>query len=196
MRTRSVTWTLSATLVLGATPPAAAQLSVSPFLGAMMYDGSVLLYEDGVYTGSGIDDRSPVSLVGLRVGYALPGRSEVELSYGRSWLRNQRGVVASHVYHVMGRYPAASSEDWALHLALGAGGITYRSAGSGSLSDPTLSGGLGYSHALTERLDFRTDLTFLGQLCSEAGEPRDGLACNDGSQLGYAQLAAGVRVRL
>ena len=184
-------------LVLALAQPGRAQISISPFAGGMIYDGSVMVYEEGAYQESAIDSDPPVPVLGLRVGYGFANGIDLEVSYGTSWLENSRGNVSSHLYQASLRYPVISSAAWVLHLAAGAGGITYTMDGvhSSSLSDPAISGGAGVSYRLSRRLDLRTDLTFMGQLCHEP-EQQDGLICNDGSQLGYTQLAAGVRFRL
>lgn len=138
-----------------------------------------------------------MAVVGLRLGYGFLDRTELEVSYGRSWLQNSAGDVASHLYQAMIRHAVVSSADWLVHVAAGAGGITYRSGADrvGSLSDPAVSGGLGVSYRLSPAWDLRTDLTFMGQYCN-GSNPQDGLACNEGSQLGYTQLSAGIRVRM
>lgn len=183
-------------LVLSLAQAAEGQVSISPYAGAMIYDGSMMLYEGGVRQGPGIEDDPPVAVLGLRVGYEIFGQAELEASYGRSWLRNRPGDVASHLYHAMLRYPVMSSGAWLVHLVGGAGWITYRSAADQvrSLSDRTVTGGLGLSYRISPRLDLRTDLAFIGQFCNEPDQ-QDGLACNDGSQLGYTQLSAGLRIR-
>lgn len=138
-----------------------------------------------------------MAVVGLRLGYDFAERVGVEVSYGRSWLRNDAGDLASHLYHAVLRYRLVDTGSWAVHLAAGGGGVTYRpgTGGSRSLSDPTVAGGVGASYFLTPGFAVRTDLDFLGQFCRDP-EPRPGLVCNDGSQLGYTQLTAGLRFPL
>ena len=184
-------------MVLSLAAPAAGQLSISPYAGAMIYDGSVMISEGGALRGSGIDSDPPDAVLGLRLGYEFPGLVELEVAYGRSWLHNGSGDVAAHLYQAMIRYPVLSSAAWSGYVAAGGGGITYRSESGqlGSLSDPAVAAGVGLTYALSPALDFRTDLTFLGQFCDQPDDS-EGLVCNDGSQLGYTQLSAGLRLRL
>ena len=184
-------------LALAPVPPAAGQVSISPYAGAMIYDGSMMIAEGGAIQGSGFENDPPVGVLGLRAGYAFANGAELEVAYGRSWLRNDTEDIASHLYQAMVRYRVLASGAWSAYLAAGGGGITYRSESGrlGSLSDPAVAGGVGMSYGLSPALDLRSDLTFMGQFCDEP-EESDGLVCNDGSRLGYTQLSAGVRVRL
>lgn len=174
--------------------PSAAQVSISPYAGLMIYDGSLMIYENSVYRGSGIEDETPVPTIGLRLSYEIAPRWSAELSYGRSWLENGRGPLASHFYSVTAQYAFVRSATWTAHLVAGGGGTSYgpSAADLNSLSDATIAGGVGLSRRLTPRLDLRADLRFIGQFCRQAND-RDGLVCNDGSQLGYSELSAGLR---
>lgn len=174
-----------------------AQVTLSPYAGAMIYDGSLAIYEDGVRQGSGIENRAPVPVVGLRVGYRLSPRWSTELSYGRSWLENSRGDLASHLVHAMLQYSLVRSGHWSAHLDAGGGGIVYRSASpeSNSLSDAMVAGGIGAAYRLTPAVEVRADLRLFGQFCKQE-DGRQGPSCNDGSQLGYSELSGGVRIRL
>lgn len=51
-------------LILALVQPAESQVSISPYAGGMIYDGSLMIYEGGVRQGSGIEDDPPVAVVG------------------------------------------------------------------------------------------------------------------------------------
>lgn len=183
-------------LVLLSATASIAQVSVSPYAGLMIYDGSLMIYENGGYAGSGIVGDAPVPVAGFRIGYDVGSRWVAELSYGRSWLENARGDLAAHLYHGTLQYSFHRSPSWDAHLELGGGLIDFRpsSPALNSLSDATVAGGLGVAYRVARAVQVRMDLRFIGQLCQQEDD-RNGLVCNDGSQLGYTVLTAGVRFR-
>lgn len=175
--------------LLGAVP-VAAQARVGPTIGAMLYDGSLLIREGGIVVGDGLDESGPKLLAGIRAAVSLGERLEVEAGYDQSWLENSRGGLTSHFYRVGVNWllPFAGSVTAAVGASVG--GVTFRPDDGSALSDPTfgLAGGIRYP--FSQHVELYSDLRFTGQLCGDTNP--SGLSCNDGSQLGYSQLGVGI----
>lgn len=179
----------------GIAAPLGAQWSTTPAVGAMLYDGSLQLRDNGRVVGSGLYEDGAVPVFGARVAYALTDTWEIEVGYDQSWLSNYEGGLTSHFYRAgLTRVQPLSP---VLHAALGlfAGGVSFRPEDAGTMSDLIAGASFGLRYRVMERASIYSDLRFTGQLCDDA-PAMTGLACNDGSQLGYSQMSLGLRFDL
>ena len=175
-----------------AAAPATAQWSATPMVGSMLYDGSLQLRDQGTILRSGMYENGGVPLFGVRLAYELSQDWEAEASYDQSWLSNYEGGLTSHFYRAgIGRVQPLSTKVSGT-LGLFGGGVTFRPESAASMSDFIAGVALGMRYRLLEHTWLSSDLRFTGQFCDHPAG-KTGLACNDGSQLGYTQVSVGVR---
>ncbi len=180
--------------VLATPSNGASQAYVSPYVGVMLFDGSLGLFQEGVRQGPGLETDGVDGVVGLGIGTKITDRWGAGLTYGRSSLRNADGDITSHVAYGTVEYSLRDSGRWLVKLNGGAGGITYRGAGE-ALVDPAIAAGLSAGYRMNSRIGIEARYQALAQLCGKS-DPESRLQCNRGSNLGYSALTTGLWFQL